>query len=135
MSPWITVALALVTIAANAAVSIKIKFAPDAVSASKDLKKMALRVGSWALNAYIAYNLYRSVNSPEPVTRVAVFNIALGVGVLLFALIASVLHRVFGLIESMVHTTGRHISMTKDLADEVRRGRSPSLPMKPDPES
>jgi len=79
----------------------KIKFGPDAATVSRDLKRLALRISQWVLNAFVGVLLIQDLLSVEPITRVGVLKIALEVTVLAFALTASLLHSTISLIAKL----------------------------------
>jgi hypothetical protein len=86
MQTWVTVvtplAVAILTVAVNAVVNIKIKFAPNAEAPTREVKALVLRALQWLLNLVTVGALINNVVSGEPVTRLAVFTIALQVAVL-----------------------------------------------------
>ena len=86
MSLLITAVIAILTIAANATINIKIKFAPNAATASRELVALGLGIAGWVFNGLTMVGLVVAVASPAPVTRFVVFQIALSIAALLFSL-------------------------------------------------
>jgi hypothetical protein len=131
MPSWLSVLvpliIAVITVTVNAVVNIKIKFAPDAQTAFRDLKDTALRVFQWILNAVLVFQLLRQVFSSEPLTRVAVFAIALHVAVLMLIVVLHMFSRIISVLEQLVHSRGRAVGIitgTKDaLRSEKKSGR------------
>ena len=80
MNPWTIVlplAIALLTVALNALVAVKIKFAPDEVSAWRGLKAAAVKLGSaifgLLLVAGLAFNVFR--DGPPSLGLTVVFRV------------------------------------------------------------
>lgn len=115
-------AVAALTVTVNAAVNIKIKFAPDADAATHELKALALRALSWILNVAVVGILAKDVLSAEPLSRLAVFRITLEVGVLSLVMVFHFIHRVLDIIGSMLEVQLRHVEMTKGRRDVLHAG-------------
>ena len=122
MSIVVTALIAALTIAANAVVNLKIKFAPDQATASRDLKSLGLRLLSLVLNVAIAVNLYIQVVSAEPLTRHVVFDIALGVAVLLFSVTTFFMNRLMSLVGDLTQVAAQHAKSTKELLSRLPTG-------------
>jgi len=135
MSILVAVALALLTTATNVVVSFKIKFSPDAATAARDLKAIGVRVvlGAASLGAFalIVVTLYRTLNSTQPITRLAVFEIAFGTAAALHAITSWVLLGALGIMsrtlkgmrkdtqavsETLLATAGQNV----ELAQRIR---------------
>ncbi len=114
-----TAVVGLVTIALTAAVNIKIKFAPDAATARRDLATLALKLASWAANALNAFNLYSYVTSTEPITRFTVLAIAVCVAALYFSLQSFLLNTHVRMLtarmDKHLDVMEGHLGITKDL--------------------
>lgn len=91
----------------NAVVNIKIKFASSAEAATRDVKAFALRVFQWVLNIGLVFVLLREVLSSEPLTRPAVFAIALQVGVLMLVIVMYAMNRVIYVFKSFISNLQR----------------------------
>jgi hypothetical protein len=120
LSILIPVAVAAATVAVNAAVNIKIKFAPDADTAARELKALALRVLQWALNLAMVAMLVIEVLSAEPLTRLAVFTITLNVTILGLVVTFYVIHRVLTVVRLIVKAQLRHAEVTGGIQDVLR---------------
>jgi hypothetical protein len=114
-SPLMAVLIAILTIAVNALVNIKIKFAPSAEAATRDVKEFALRVFQWTLNVGLIFVLLREVLSSEPLTRLAVFGIALQVSVLMLVIVMYAMNRV-------IYAFKHFVSSLKRVVESQARG-------------
>jgi len=120
----ITALIAVLTVTVNATVAFTVKFAPDAASAKKQLKSVALRALEWALNCAIVASLLHGLFASGPVTRAAVLQIAMGVGTILFIVTSKFLMRVLQLQGRMIDASKEHFAITKDLAQRIPPGDS-----------
>jgi hypothetical protein len=115
MNPWTIVlplAIALLTVALNALVAVKIKFAPDEVSAWRGLKAAAVKLGSaifgLLLMAGLAFNVFRD----GPPSRVDVFSIA-------FQTMSLGLTVVFRVLGRVTEVQRKHIKWTRRLLEHT----------------
>ncbi|MDQ3580663.1 MAG: hypothetical protein M3495_03145 [Pseudomonadota bacterium] len=120
LSVIIPIAVAALTIAVNAVVNIKIKFAPDATAATRELKELALRVVQWLLNFGMVGVLIRDILSTEPLTRLAVFKITLDVATLGLVVVSYLIHRVLDVIKRIVEVQAQHLGVTEKIRDALR---------------
>jgi hypothetical protein len=108
MSPWVSILTSVVVpflaVAVNAVINMTIRFAPDEATATRRLKDFALRIIQWILNAGLIAVLLREVISSEPLTRLAVFAIALQVGVLILIVVFYMFNRLTRALEHAVRT-------------------------------
>jgi len=131
MPPWLSIALPIVmpvlAVAAAAVINLKIRFAPSRDAAAQELKLLALRVGQWIFNlsavGFIGYNLFLQVSSSEPLTRAAVFAIAVGVAGLMFLGIMSIISSerkyLYGHIADVYRNINKHNDGIITLAETV----------------
>ena len=74
------IVMTVLAVVAAAVINLKIKFAPSRDAAAQELKDLALRVVQWNSNLAVGgFLVYPVFFSNEPVTRVAVFTIAVEV--------------------------------------------------------
>jgi hypothetical protein len=109
MPPWLSILIAvivpLLTLWANAWVNMKIKFAPDEGTAKQELKGLVSRIFEWIMNVLLfAVLIHEVFFVSEPLTRFAVFGIALQVGVLTLILVFYVFNRLARLLERSIRT-------------------------------
>ena len=129
MNTWVSlglpIAVALLTVAANAVVHIKIKFAPDADTAVNELKETFWRVLAWVFNVGVVVYLAAIVMSPSPVTRVSALQIAMAVGTLVFIgvihVVGRMLHRIVDLQERQTGVLEKVVTVLDD-DEEARAG-------------
>jgi len=120
LSTLVPAAIAVLTIVINAVVNTKIKFAPDAATASRDLRRSALRIAQWILNALVLLFLIQDLLSAEPLTRLVVLKIALEVTVLAFVLTASLFHSTISLIARLNTIISALADGHRELSDKQR---------------
>jgi hypothetical protein len=131
MPPWVPIAasaaVAVLAIGVTAAINIRIKFAPDAATASREVRTLVLRIVQWLANGYLAISLALAVLSAQPVTRAAVFQIALSTTVLVSLAIVALVNEMNSTIRTIIGTVGTlHELMdarerTRQLQDKTRR--------------
>lgn len=109
---WGTVLLSIGTTIFGALAAIRIKHAPDAASATRELVALVSQILMWAGSAATLVDLVLNVNSAKPVTRTDVALIALQIGVLVFVATAS-------LLRQMVAVMTRHADVTAHLQGVV----------------
>ncbi len=136
----ITLLVATITIAVTAMISLRIKFAPDQNAARRERKESVTDLLRWAATFGVIGLLFYQVSIPEPLTRVDALLLVLNVGVLLLALIISLIlqmidqvyRKLYTLVDVLTHqaktTTealNRNIAVTNTLVEGLseRRGR------------
>jgi hypothetical protein len=137
----VPVLIAVLTIAVNAVVNIKIKFAPSAEAATRDVKEFALRIFQWILNIGLVFVLLREVLSSEPLTRLAVFAIALQVTVLMLVIVMYAMNRVmyaftdfFSSLHRVVESQAHGGEITKK-SEDVLQSKKESADLTNSPQS
>ncbi len=104
MPPWLPVVVAVLiaalSVTANAIISTTVKFAPDADTAGRELKRMASLVVSWLATIAVGVSLAYQVTRSGFATKIDVLLIAAQVAVLLFAAMVKLLLR---LIDRYTH--------------------------------
>lgn len=108
-------------IAATAAVNIKIKFAPDAATATRAVVALGLRIGSWLVTATLVLELYLTVMSPEPVTRFVVFQIAMSIATLLLGLVYLGFKSLANAVLQTSKLLFRHTEVTERIVGVIER--------------
>lgn len=100
----VPIVVAALTAFVTALITITAKFAPSEAEAISGFKSLGARIFYYCWAAWLLYTLAKEVISPEPITRVAVFSIAiyttcLGIFFIFFLLkdIAKVLKRIIEL--------------------------------------
>jgi hypothetical protein len=123
MPPWlrdlIPVVVPVLAVMVNAVISMKIRFAPDEATAARELKGLASRIIQWILNAGIVALLVYELFSSEPLTRLAVFEIALQVGVLTLIVVLFVINRFANLLKLSIE------SQVRTIESQVHHNRNP----------
>jgi len=120
--PVIAIITAFVLCPLNAWINIAIKHAPDKKSAIRDIISILLNVLVGIGLLWTLFSLVREVTSLEPLTRAAVFTVALDVAALLFVglliLISFIISRVLTLIEQHTNALRRLVdTYQKDLTN------------------
>lgn len=126
MPLWLAIVLPLavmgLTVTVNAIVNIKVKFAPDAATANRELKALGgavvqwvLKVVQWVLNLGMVWLLISDITSTEPLTRMAVFKIAVDVATLTLVVVSYFILRVLHLIKRVIEVQHEHVVATGEI--------------------
>jgi hypothetical protein len=128
----VAVAVAVLGVGLNALVNIKIRFAPDAQTATRDLRHLVrtiLIVVSHLFNLANLYLLVRAGLSSAPLTRQDVLIMILQGFAVTFGIVSILLHDIMKLIREMTKLHGAHVDVTKELLgaaqDAVRALKDP----------
>lgn len=116
-----SVIAAVIVIPLTAYVNIKIKFAPDEKEATKHLKNLMLNIVLLLSNAFIVYLLFKEVQSPEPVTRKSILNIALLTSILLFFIFSYLIRLLLDVILTLTASQLRHLGATHKIIDIITK--------------